>query len=941
MSSNKLIIDIKRYSSMFFNGALVTCTLLLLAACGGTVSSPSSSQPTPGTSAVTETSIATATDGMATFQNITVQVTDLVSEQSLSGIEVTLIQQGSQNGIIALDPQGQYVTSIFLTGTPSATGGIRHGYSAKPQDNTATVPISLTNIQYLTNANSTTPVSLTGSMWSSLESLFYSCSAGPLSNVDGILAQEAQDALTTDQLEPTAEVDVVMILDVVAPEVVTPVAAVLLVRQIASLAAEGSNSAALAYFQAKGYLPTDQFQICQVKGVAAFFLDHGFTLHPLQNPSGQSALGSSVSGKIYDANTGLALPGSTVELAGPTSQTILADANGSFNFSNPIAITSTAYSLSASRLGYLPGGTQFTLTSGQAYTVNIGLTKSTIPVRVSVLPTTAQVAVNGTQPFTANVTGTSDTAVTWTVNGVNGGNATVGTVTTLGLYSAPALVPIPPTVTVTATSQANTNASASASVRVIGTTTAPTVTTSSPASLVTSNSATLPGTVNPNGSDTNVWFQYSVSSSMRGATTTPQNDIGAGTTTVPFSANIAGLTANTTYYYQEVASNSVGTSMGAILSFTTPASAQAPTVTTGPASAVTSNSATLGGTVNPNGSDTHIWFQYSTNSSMSGATTTPQNDIGAGTTTVPFSANIAGLTASTTYYYQEVASNIAGTSTGAILSFITASSGPILSTFTISPSTISSGQLTTLTFGLSGTTSGTATISLSSSNPSAFPVPPTVNIQAGQSSTSFSDEAGTVTTTTTVTVTATYNGTSLQAQVTVNPISPTVNSVAPNPVIASNSDQPIGIFGSNFQNGDTLTFIDTLGQPHQSVPSKLTFVSSSQIDYEFNDNSDIGTWTVTVNSADNSEHSLPFSFLVAEFTIGENVMVSGTGGAGLNLRACAALSCTSLVDMPDGTVMGVIGGPTAADGHTWWELSGPVGGTSYTGWAVQDYLVPD
>src|SRR5207302_342723 len=148
------------------------------------------------------------------------------------------------------------------------------------------------------------------------------------------------------------------------------------------------------------------------------------------------------------------------------------------------------------------------------------------------------------------------------------------------------------------------------------------------------------------------------------------------------------------------------------------------------------------------------------------------------------------------------------------------------------------------------------------------------------------------------------------------------------------------IFGANFQNGDTLTFVDTIGKAYQSVPSKLTFVSSSQIDYQFNDSNDIGTWTVTVNSADGTLHSLPFSFAVSQFTIGENVMVSGINGIGLNLRTCPGISCSVLVDMPDGTVMGVIGGPTAADGYTWWNLSGTVGGVGYTGWAIQNYLIP-
>ena len=54
------------------------------------------------------------------------------------------------------------------------------------------------------------------------------------------------------------------------------------------------------------------------------------------------------------------------------------------------------------------------------------------------------------QQFTATVTNTTDTAVTWQVNGVTGGNATVGTINSSGLYTAPAVIPNPASVTITA-----------------------------------------------------------------------------------------------------------------------------------------------------------------------------------------------------------------------------------------------------------------------------------------------------------------------------------------------------------------------------------------------------------------------------------------------------------------------------------------------------------
>ncbi len=87
-------------------------------------------------------------------------------------------------------------------------------------------------------------------------------------------------------------------------------------------------------------------------------------------------------------------------------------------------------------------------------------------VSVTVSPSTATVQTGATQTFTAAVSNTSNTSVNWQVNGVAGGNATVGTISSGGLYTAPASVPSPATVTVTAVSQADNTKSGSATVTV-------------------------------------------------------------------------------------------------------------------------------------------------------------------------------------------------------------------------------------------------------------------------------------------------------------------------------------------------------------------------------------------------------------------------------------------------------------------------------------------
>jgi len=86
---------------------------------------------------------------------------------------------------------------------------------------------------------------------------------------------------------------------------------------------------------------------------------------------------------------------------------------------------------------------------------------------VTISPNPVSLAVSTQQQFAATVTGTSNTAVTWSVNGTQGGNATVGTVSTGGLYQAPATIPTPVTVTITAVSQADNNTTGSATVTIV------------------------------------------------------------------------------------------------------------------------------------------------------------------------------------------------------------------------------------------------------------------------------------------------------------------------------------------------------------------------------------------------------------------------------------------------------------------------------------------
>ena len=95
--------------------------------------------------------------------------------------------------------------------------------------------------------------------------------------------------------------------------------------------------------------------------------------------------------------------------------------------------------------------------------------------------------------------------------------------------------------------------------------TGPPVVITSPATNVTSSSATLNGSVDPHGLTTNVHFQYGTTTSY-GHTTANQTKTGNAYQSV--AANISGLSASTTYHFRIVGTNTSGTTYGSDRTFT-------------------------------------------------------------------------------------------------------------------------------------------------------------------------------------------------------------------------------------------------------------------------------------------------------------------------------------------------------------------------------------
>ena len=140
------------------------------------------------------------------------------------------------------------------------------------------------------------------------------------------------------------------------------------------------------------------------------------------------------------------------------------------------------------------------------------------------------------------------------------------------------------------------------------------------------------------------------------------------------TANLSGLTASTTYHFRLVATNNAGTRYGTDRTFTTFTPTGPPVVMTNPASLMASFSATLNGSVDPHGLTTTVYFQYGTTTNY-GLTTATQSKTG--NTYLNVTANISGLTASTTYHFRIVATNSAGTTYGSDRTFTTLSAtGP-------------------------------------------------------------------------------------------------------------------------------------------------------------------------------------------------------------------------------------------------------------------------
>jgi hypothetical protein len=195
----------------------------------------------------------------------------------------------------------------------------------------------------------------------------------------------------------------------------------------------------------------------------------------------------------------------------------------------------------------------------------------------------------------------------------------------------------------------------------------PPVAVTGAATAIAETAAELNGTVDPNGTATEYVFEYGTTTAY--GQTTPPVAAGDGTEPVDAKAAIAGLTGNTTYHYRLVATSAAGISRGEDRTLRTTPGPQAPRVSSTASREVSSRSARLITTVDPNGQETTVRFQYGRTTNY--GSYTDRIPVGAGDGNVPVSHVLDGLRPRTRYHFRAVATNETGSSRSLNRTFVT------------------------------------------------------------------------------------------------------------------------------------------------------------------------------------------------------------------------------------------------------------------------------
>ncbi|WP_306589643.1 right-handed parallel beta-helix repeat-containing protein [Geothrix sp. 21YS21S-4] len=306
------------------------------------------------------------------------------------------------------------------------------------------------------------------------------------------------------------------------------------------------------------------------------------------------------------------------------------------------------------------------------------------PVSVALNPNATTLAAGGTSSFTATVSNATTTTVTWTVDGVAGGNATTGTVSGTGAtvtYTAPAAGG---THVLVATSTADTTKSASATI---------TVQAPTPVSVALTPTAT---TVASGGTAS---FTATVSNATNAAVTWKVDGIAGGNST---TGTVSG-TGNTVTYTAPTAAGThalVATSSAdATKSASATITVQAPPVgvTLSPTTSSVAAGATLAFTATVSGSTAGVTW---TVDGVAGGNTTTGTIAGSGTTATYTAPNAAGT--------HTVVATSSADSTKSASATITVQAPVVTVALSPTTSTLASGATQSFAATVSGSSAGVA-----------------------------------------------------------------------------------------------------------------------------------------------------------------------------------------------------------------------------------------
>jgi hypothetical protein len=209
--------------------------------------------------------------------------------------------------------------------------------------------------------------------------------------------------------------------------------------------------------------------------------------------------------------------------------------------------------------------------------------------------------------------------------------------------------------------------------------------TIAPAGEVDPTSATLNGTVNPEGvALTDCHFDYVEAAHYHSSGADPYSEgqtapcapsageIATDTEPHPVQAAITGLQFGTTYHFRLQAANAQGAEYTADVTFSTP---PPPVISGESATNLTAEAVDLNANINPEGLKTTYRFEYGKSTEYGTSTPEPDGEIPAGTSDVPVTQHLTGLEHDRTYHWRLVAKNASGTVSSPDHTFIYATTG--------------------------------------------------------------------------------------------------------------------------------------------------------------------------------------------------------------------------------------------------------------------------